>query len=99
MTVKLEETTLRDWGGGWDVSDSDKSLSSKYQPISDNVVRQTDGSFSIRYGSQLFADLRQGVETTVNALTVTAQTFAGSGNIKIVSNAHGFVNGNHVTIS
>lgn len=99
MTIKLTETTLRDWGGGWDVSDSDKSLGSKYQPISDNIVRQTDGSFSIRYGSRLFADMRQGVETTVSGLAVTVTTLAGSGKVKITSTAHGLVSGNHVNIT
>jgi hypothetical protein len=76
MTTNLVETTVRDFGGGWNVSDSDKSLTSKYQTISDNIVRQTDGSFSIRPGTRLFADMKQGTETVVApaAYTVSVST-------------------------
>lgn len=99
MTYKLEETTVRDYGGGWDVSDSDKSLGSKFQPVSDNVVRQTDGSFSIRPGTQLFADMRQGTETVVAAASYPVTTTAGGTLVKINKTAHGLVNGNHINIT
>lgn len=78
MTYNLQQSTIRDFGGGWDVSDSDKSLASKYQPISDNIVRQTDGSFSIRPGTQLFADMKQGVETVVAPIVCTVTTVGGA---------------------
>jgi hypothetical protein len=99
MTTNLTETTIRDFGGGWNISDSDKSLTSKYQVISDNVVRQTDGSFSIRPGTRLFADLKQGVEATVTSRTVTANTTAGSGWVKITNTAHGLTSGMHINIT
>jgi hypothetical protein len=85
VTYKLAQSTVRDFGGGWDVSDSDKSLSSKYQPISDNIVRQTDGSFSIRPGSRLFADLKQGAETVVAPAACTVVTTGSAINVVITS--------------
>ena len=99
MTTNLTETTIRDFGGGWNVSDSDKSLTSKYQTISDNIVRQTDGSFSIRPGTRLFADLKQGTETTVNNEVVAVTTSANSGWMKIVKTAHGLTSGKHINIT
>lgn len=99
MTIKLVETTIRDFGGGWDVSDSDKSLGSKYQPISDNVIRETDGSFSIRPGYKLYADLKQGTETVVAEAAYTVNSTISTGVLKITKTAHGYTSGNHVTIT
>lgn len=99
MAGKLEETTLRDFGGGWNVSDSDKSLSSRYQPISDNIVRGTDGHFRVRYGYELFTKLRNGDETEVEAASYTVTTVNGSSVVKITKTAHGYASGDHITIS
>src|SRR6478609_1581750 len=95
----LQETTLRDFGGGWNVSDSDKSLSPRYQPISDNVVRGTDGNFSVRYGSKLYWDMKQGVETVYTDESVTITTVNAIGRIVIAMTAHGFTDGDHITIA
>lgn len=98
MTHRLKETTIRDFGGGWDLSDSDKSLSSRYQTESDNVIRGTDGHFRTRYGYKLFAWLRKGVATTVPIASFTVATTNGSSVVKITKNAHGYVSGQHVDI-
>lgn len=96
---KLKEATLRDFGGGWNASDSDKSLSSKFQVVSDNIVRGTDGHIRVRHGTKLFADLKQGIETafaaTAHDLTITS----GKGEVKILWTAHPFVSGDHITLS
>src|SRR4030095_5247824 len=99
MSHKLTETTVRDFGGGWDVADSDKSLGSKFQPVSDNIIRLIEGSFGIRPGTFLFADMKQGVETVVAPASYSVTTINASGIIKITKNAHGLVNGNHVNIT
>lgn len=95
----LDSVTIRDFGGGWDVSDSDKSLSSRYQTISDNTVRGTDGHFRVRHGYKLFSDLRKGAETSVAAAAFTVETTNGESFVKITKAAHGYASGDHVTIS
>lgn len=97
--MKLEEATIRDFGGGWDISDSDKSLSSKYQTHSDNIVRGTDGHFRVRYGYKRFARVRNGVETVVPSASYTVHTFNTIQYVHIDKVAHGYVDGQHVTIS
>lgn len=94
----LEDTTIRDFGGGWNVSDSDLNLNSRYQPISDNVVRGIDGSFSVRQGMSLFADFKDGTDETV-AGSYSFKTTASSPNVDITVAAHGRASGDHVTIS
>jgi hypothetical protein len=95
----LEEVTIRDFGGGLDVSDSDKALSSKYQVVSDNVIRGTDGHFRTRYGSKLFAMLRTGTETVVAATSYTLTTVNTSGVVKVTKTAHGYASGDHINIT
>lgn len=97
--TQLAETTLRDFGGGWNVSDSDKSLTPRYQPVSDNVVRGTDGHFRVRYGYKLFADFRNGDETVVTALVATITTTSATSVVRINKTAHGYTSGDHITIT
>lgn len=88
MTHRLSETSIRDFGGGWDVSDSDKALGSKFQPISDNIVRKTDGSFAIRPGTRLFSDLKNGTESVYAPAAHTVTTNAGTSGIVITKISH-----------
>lgn len=96
--MKLEDTTIRDFGGGWNVADSDLNLQSKYQPLSENILRGVDGSFGPRFGHRLFENLENGTATTYTgsySLTTTnAQVY-----IDVNWTAHPFVDGDHVTIS
>lgn len=94
----LSDTTIRDFGGGWNVSDSDLNLNSRYQPVSDNVIRGIDGSFSARQGMALFADFKDGTETSVTG-SYNFTTVNTSPNVDIGYTAHGLSNGDHVTIS
>lgn len=99
MAVRgLSDTTIRDFGGGWNVSDSDLNLNSRYQPISDNVVRGIDGSFSVRQGMSLYADFRTGEETEYTGARNFTST-KDTPNIDITITAHGYANGDHATIS
>lgn len=96
---QLEETTVRDFGGGWNVSDSDKALSSRFQPVSDNVVRGTDGHFRVRYGDMLFADMQKGTSVDVALAAFNVTTVNASAVLKITKAAHGYASGDHVTIT
>lgn len=97
--AQLDETTIRDFGGGWNVSDSDKSLASRYQTLSDNIVRGTDGHFRKRFGKKLFAHLRKGTETVVAAASFTIASTSASGVLKITKTAHGYADGQHIKIT
>jgi hypothetical protein len=94
---KLQQTTLADFGGGWNVADSDLNMSSHYQTISENIIRGVNGSFSVRWGYQLFADCRDGTETTVTVATLAYAVTSGSPFITITKVAHGYATGDHVT--
>lgn len=94
--ARLRDTTIRDYGGGWNVSDSDLNLNSRYQPISDNVVRGVDGSFSPRMGTSLYADFKDGTEEE-RYTTLTLKTVGTSPAIEITLTAHGLSSGDHIT--
>lgn len=96
--TQTKDTTLRNFGGGWNTSDSETSLDNKYQPVSDNVDRGTDGGFSPRYGTELYYDLERDVKAPVTqAFTINVEnTKAG---IRVTKTAHGLQTGDHVTIS
>ena len=100
MPMRLPDTTIRDFGGGWNTSDSDLNLSSRYQPISDNIARGIDGSFSPRMGVALDYDFRTGSETTLTAIPVDITTTLDTPAITFeFPAAHGLTSGNHVTIA
>ncbi|HSW91790.1 MAG TPA: hypothetical protein VLG09_04040 [Candidatus Saccharimonadales bacterium] len=67
---KLRPVTLRDFSGGWNVLDDDMNMPHKYAKKSYNVFSQPDGTIQVRYGTDLFSDLRSrfaGGETIINA--------------------------------
>lgn len=98
--AELKSTTIRDFGGGWNTSDSDMSLSSQFQPISDNVVRGLDGSIGPRMGFMLFADFKTGNEVSHTGVTISVETFDGRPFLTIeFPFTHGMSNGHHITIS
>lgn len=97
--MPLESATIRDYGGGWNVADSDMNLSSRFQPISDNVDRGVDGSFYPRFGTEFVCDFKNGVETVHAAKTVTLTTVETQPYVQVAWTSHGFSSGDHVTIS
>lgn len=100
MAAGLQDTTIRDYGGGWNVSDSDLNLSSRYQPISNNISRGIDGSFGPRQGTALFGDFANGMTTDMGTQRLVIATTADSTKVTVTFPApHGLVNGNHITIS
>lgn len=53
----LKTTTIREFNGGWNVIDSQLSLSSKFSVRLRNMYRAADGSLKVRFGTKLFKDL------------------------------------------
>lgn len=51
----LKDSTIRDFGGGWNVVDNELNLSTKYASILDNMARDEDGSVGVRWGTRLFS--------------------------------------------
>ena len=66
-----KSTIIRDFGGGLNVVDDDLNLGSSFQPVLDNIHRGVDNTLSVRWGTELFVDLRRGsVATGSTAFTV-----------------------------
>lgn len=51
----LQDATVREFGGGWNVVDNDLNLSTRFATVLDNMSREEDGSMGIRWGTILFA--------------------------------------------
>lgn len=97
----IKVTTLRDFGGGWNVADSETNLANKYQPVSDNTVRGSDGSISIVQGDELFCDMELVDSTVVKTLSGSASFTIASGSkiVKVLLNAHGLTSGQFITLT
>jgi hypothetical protein len=54
---KLESTTLRGFGGGWNAIDEDLSMPPKYQVSLINFHRTSSGSQAVRFGSMFNCDI------------------------------------------
>lgn len=89
--------TVRDFSGGWNVSDNDHNLASKYQSVSDNVVVAADGALTVRQGYRYFSTVRSGVSTSFTNKSVT---WGNSGAFTTIAwTAHPFKSGNHITLT
>lgn len=91
--------TIRDFSGGWNVADSQYNLSSKFLPISDNIVVGVDGALSPRYGYRLYKDLRSGTVVNFADQSVSVIATNASAIIRITWNAHPLNTGDHITIT
>ena len=94
----MKTASIRDFGGGWNVADTEFNLSSKFLTVADNVLIDIDNSISPRPGYKLLHTLRDGVEYAPVNLT-SNWAVSASGWIDITITGHSFVNGNHITIS
>jgi len=61
---KLENITIRGFGGGWNTIQDDLSMALGYVLRAKNFVRTPSGSMQIRYGSKWFVDLSDTVTGT-----------------------------------
>jgi len=103
-TSKLNNTTIRDFGGGLNVVDSEQNLTSKFSPVFDNMVTYTDRRVGPRYGYEMWYKLRQGVESSgaITSLTLTTNVTSNTERIILVDWVdHQFVGAahEHVTFS
>jgi hypothetical protein len=98
-TSKLNNTTIRDFGGGLNVVDSEQNLTSKFSPVFDNMVTYTDKRVGPRFGYEMFLKLKQGVETSGTLVGGGISVTLDSRVVSIIWPNHGFVSGDHVTLS
>ena len=100
-TSKLQNTTIRDFGGGLNVVDSEQNLTSKFSPVFDNMVTYTDRRVGPRWGYEMWLKLKQGATDsgTVNISMVTNVTSLQERIVIVNWVAHPFEAGDHCTIS
>jgi hypothetical protein len=55
---KLENVTLRGFGGGWNAVDDDLSMQPRYVKTLKNFVRTASGGQAIRFGNNFFVDIK-----------------------------------------
>lgn len=98
-TPKLNNTTIRDFGGGLNVVDSEQNLTSKFSPVFDNMVTYTDRRVGPRWGYEMWLKLKQGVVSSGTLSTGGIATTLESRVVSILWPTHGFSSGDHVTFS
>jgi len=97
-TPKLNNTTIRDFGGGLNVVDSEQNLTSKFSPVFDNMVTYTDRRAGPRFGYEMWLKLKQGVESSGTVAAAGIATTLDSRVVSVLFTAHPFVAGDHITI-
>jgi hypothetical protein len=55
LQQNLRSSTVRGFGGGWNVLDDDMNLSQKYSTVADNIYADNAGVMRVRQGTALFA--------------------------------------------
>lgn len=94
----LRQATVRDFSGGWNVSDNEFNLSSKYAVLSDNLIVDADNTLTIRQGTTLVTNFHNGTETSPVTDTYNFSFTDGSPRIVITMTGHAFEDGHHITI-
>jgi hypothetical protein len=96
----IKKTTIRDFGGGLNVIDTQQNLTSRFSPIFDNTVRYADGSISPRFGAEKWLKLKTGT-TASGTLPVgtTITTTLASPEVRVNWTAHPFANPTHAHLT
>ena len=81
----LLDVTIRDFSGGWNVVDNDLNLTTKFSKVLRNMQRGIDGSISIRYGTELFADCTDYFTKIINIVYYNGRLVVVGSNGKIVT--------------
>jgi hypothetical protein len=98
-TPKLQNTTIRDFGGGLNVVDSEQNLTSKFAPVFDNMITYTDRRVGPRPGYEMWLKLKQGGETAFSAADMSISVVAES-RVVTLNITHGLTGSNaHITIN
>lgn len=97
----LRTSTIREFGGGLNIIDSDLNLDTKFAKELTNMVRGEDGSQKIRQGTKFFVDTSVDPGSRLLALATDALTTGGIGTsvVTVAHAAHGLVTGNEATIA
>lgn len=74
-TAPLQDATVREFGGGWNVVDNELNLSTRFAVLLDNVSRDEDGSMGVRWGTRLFADVGIDASMTTDDYIVNTYYF------------------------
>lgn len=56
-SAPIQSATVKDFSGGWNTSESELNIDSKYSIIEDNMYYGTDGTLKARQGTELFGEL------------------------------------------
>ena len=84
--------TIRDFSGGWNSSDNDLNLSSKYAVKLENIQNSIDNTNSIRPGTRKFADTSEYLDDIINVIYYNTFLIAVGANGKVVKvDANGIV--------
>lgn len=78
---KLESTTLRGFGGGWNAIDDDLSMPPKYQVSLVNFHRTSSGSQAVRFGQTFNCDIK-----SVNDSPIVDGIYFNGANIIVCQN-------------
>ena len=106
-SAKLHNTTVRDFGGGLNVVDSEQNLTAKFSPIFDNMTTYTDRRVGPRFGYEMWLKTKQGTTSsgTANITITTTITPVPTRRVSITWSGHPFSIASplkelqHVTIS
>jgi hypothetical protein len=80
----LLDATIRDFSGGWNESDNDLNLDTKYAKKLENMHRALDGSQEVRPGTRLFADTSDYIDEIINIAYFNGFLVAVGQNGKVV---------------
>src|SRR4029077_16766426 len=99
-TPKLNNTTVRDFGGGLNVVDSEQNLTAKFAPVFDNMVTYTDRRVGPRQGFEMWLKLKQGVVVS-GAANISITTISENKIVTVNWAGHGLSGSGfeHITIS
>jgi len=81
----LLDATIRDFSGGWNESDNDLNLDTKFAKKLENMQRGLDGSQQVRPGTKLFADASAYLDDIINIEYYNGYLIAVGQNGKVVS--------------
>jgi hypothetical protein len=89
--------SLRDFSGGWNVTDDEHNMSRKFQPVSDNMIVGVDNSLDPRFGNKLLYNPKLGTEVAVSQ-SVTFTTLISTPFLTVNWVGHPFTSGMHIRI-
>lgn len=98
----IKWSTIRDFGGGWNVIDNDLNLSSRFAVVLTNMFRGADGSLQVRWGTRRHSQTNLAeavvVNFTTDVTTITTVAASTSVTLTLVSSKQ-FLRGQRIRIA